>query len=381
MKKSIIRFNEWTDFKIKFKEMLKLNISNETEMCQQMNIPFELYTKVINAAVNGWRESPSQSLFNGIAKTKLSIPKEGKYIFNNLLEQTRFLLLLGNYNIIPSTFFSVIKYQHKPVIIRGTKALTLSKNENAVQKFNLILQILFLYRYFTHIQLSGNKMPRKLYRGIRYSDVRGLNAFKEVFKNTDYENMDYKEKRVILINTITEYVNKHGFNELSKSMLSSFTSSLSVAKYFTKNEGFVVEIDTSNVDIFSSYLQDERFNVKDYYSNRMEKEFIISIDNKKIPVSNVIINDLDYFVAKNNPLAVPLFDHDNLSATYILNNTLIEVRFVWTSNTTHTLRYSNIREKSFSYGQNEFKERFGFSPAISNKNLNMIEDFNVKVSR
>jgi hypothetical protein len=384
---SILKFGDWSDFEQKFTQLDYRNIKSEEELCLLMDIDKEFYNKVINRAVYGWKHSPSTSFFNGIAKTKLELPKQGDIIFDSLLDQTRFILLMHENSIANRLMFSSVKDANGDnVIIKGQKALTLKDDlyPKIEEKINKVLQVLYLYRIFTqHRQKQSNfKLPKKLYRGIRTSDLYNHQEIslkiEEVNKSTSFSH--WREKRKCITDIIINHIKENGLRSISESRLLSFTSSESIAKYFTKGEGIIVEVSTGNVDIFTSIQHDTRFDQKDFISNKNEKEYILDVSGK-VSITDIIINDLDYFIASNNPLAVNLFDHNDKRAKYKIQNVQVEAFYTWISNTKGEIRYRNLSSENewWDYSSTAFKNEFGVNPRVTEKNVKDIADFQLMI--
>lgn len=380
LEKDLIEFGNWQDFNEKLEAVQK--VETEEKLCEQVGMDFEFYQRIIQLSINFWRESPTQSLFNGMALKGLQLPKEGELVFNNHLSQTRFLTMLCKAGITHQLNLSRVKNDDgKAVVINGTYALTFKGgHESALgKKINDVLQAIYLYFFFCR-KKEGIKLPKKIYRGIRLSDIRNHPMFKEAKASIkDINKSDRRQQEKQIIDVIVEIIINEGLNNLYDTNLLSFTSSKTVAKYFANNEGIIVEVNTKDVEIITSELHDERFAVKDYYSNKFEREYIVRLSEEKLNVSNITISYVDYLIATNNPLAVNMFDHDDKTALYQLNGVNIKAYFVWTSNTTSAIRYCNMDEDTWGYSSKEFKDRYGFSPVISSKNLKDIKNFVIKI--
>lgn len=381
-----LTYGDWSDFKEKFNKIKDNFIKSEEEMCSLMEVDYEFYDRITSLSVYNWKDSPSTSLFNAISSIGLNLPQKDQNIFNNHLDQTRFLTIIAQNHIVGRfQFASVRDENNEKVKVMGDTALTIRKdNIKAQEKINKVLQVLFLYRYYRHqVLINGDKnLPKKLYRGIRISNLYKIPEISKILKENKLTgDFTFYEGKKHNTNLILDYLKDKKFNAIAQSNLVSFTSSKAIAKYFTGGEGFVVEISTKNLpmeSIFTSPIQDTRFDEKDWVSNKKEKEFIIDVTLSDIDISDIVMNDLHYLIATNNPLSVSLFDHDNKKATYKLNGVNIKAYYVWTSNTTGGVRYRNLDDEfAWGYGPIEFKKEYGFDPRITEKNVKDVTDFQV----
>jgi hypothetical protein len=95
---------------------------------------------------------------------------------------------------------------------------------------------------------------------------------------------------------------------------------------------------------------------KDVVSNKNEREYIIRIPKDyDFKPENIKIQDLDYFIADENPLCVALLDHDDKEALYKIDGIEIKAHYYWKNNNSGALTFDNCSRK-------EFKEIYGFDP-------------------
>ena len=388
-KQPFFTFTDWSEFQQKLENVA--SFENEQQLCELVGIDFDMYQKITQNAVWSWKESPSRSFFNAIARTGLTFPKEHDLIFDNHLEQVLFVELLDTARVTTKGFFdSVYDENGDKVMVKGYRAVQYPSGmyrERTIKKVNDVLQILFLYRHYQRhkLMLTTKKIPKKLYRGIRFHDLLDISAINKVLDRVDTKDLNYRKSIELRLDELLKYLEDKTVDITTDFSLLSFTASKSIASYFTGGNGLILEVDTkdlSNDLIFTSELQDSRFDEHDYVSHKKEREYILDIRSKKIKISNIYVNHLDYFIQKNNPLAVTLFDHDDKEATYELNGVRIKAYFVWTSNTTHSIRYRNLDEKDiFGKSSREFKSAYGFNPQITEKNLKDIKNFQVEIKR
>lgn len=380
--KGFVRFGDWTEFNTRINSLKEEAFETEERLCEALELDSELYSRVISFSTRRWKESPSKSLLNGLGLNGLNVPKEGVEVFDNLTSQTRFILMLNEGRFLSSFAFETIRDENnQKVKVRGEFAQKIKKGHQ--HRLDEMLQMLYAYFLFCRKQegKEGFKKPKKIYRGVRLHDAFRTPAMQALLKKHEMqlENKHYREVRKFKMDLLIEYIEEHGIRMICENNLVSFTSSKAVAKYFANGEGLLLEMNTKDVEIMTSEVHDERFSERDYVSGRLEKEYIVRLSNEQVNLVSVIIHDMDYFIATNNPLAVNLFDHDNKSATYKLHGTRIKAYAVWTSNTTKAIRYRNLDKDIWGYSSVEFKKCYGFSPVLSGKTVNDVKDFQIHI--
>ena len=354
-------FTDWSDF------WSKLESSNATSiehLAVDCGIDLVWFEKIKENALGFWKESPSQSLLQGINNIYDHKPKVGQQIFPNLLWQTRFLEMCKRHALM--NMFDLSKTTEQVAGQRGWSV-------RSPEKLNLILQVIYLIRFWNHRKSPVLKIPKIIYRGIRAGDMYDHPFVQERMK-TVTSDVDYNIKSKILIETVIEAIITHGIVEMSDSSILACTASLGVAEYFANGRGFILQVDPSKVKVISSEKHDpDYFGEKDYVSNKNEREYIVHFPlNFRPKREDFIISSKEYFLAINSPLAVALLDHDDVEADYILDGNEIRARYVWNSSGTSG-------RLSFNYlSRSEFKKTHGFDPLPTQKNLHQITEFSWK---
>ena len=163
----------------------------------------------------------------------------------------------------------------------------------------------------------------------------------------------------------------------------SFSSSQSIASYFAHKEGFLLAVDPTKVEIITSELHDTRLAGKDGTNGKNEREYIVRIPTDyDFTPANVIMYDLAYFVAEQNPLCVETFNHDDLEAEYTLNGLTIKAWYSWSSNDTGSLVFRCEEKDLYGIiGRGQFKKKFGFDPLPQKSNLPLISNFRTRARK
>jgi hypothetical protein len=370
-----VHFNNWTDFESKLVEISKKGLSSEEEMCSLMGIDINLYHSVIASSINKWRDSTTTSLLHGIAHIDNNFPKPGQQIFPNVKWQTRFLLMATQ--TIPG-FRMYVKGipdpQKRGFFLKINNQNALTGNE---EKINEVLKILFLYNFFNRSKKV--KLPKIIYRGVRANDLLHNEDLKDITTAIWKSDKSYSMKHKEVLDILIQYIVDNGLDKIADGKILSFTSSIPVAKYFTRGEGFILQVDPKKVSIITSEIHDaDRVGGEDNFTGKKEREYIVRIpENFAWSKDNIIINDEEYFIAEQNPLGVSLFSHDNKEASYNIDGFKVKAKFNWNSSGTNGSVRFRVNDDWVSYSRQECKKTFGFDPLPTPENLNKITEFRV----
>ena len=353
---------------------------SEEHACATTGIQHARYEAVVQASLSFWRESTSKSFLHGLAGLTLGeVPKSGTPIFASLLWQTRFLLMcqkVGFLNLIHTV--PVKDGDGKVVMIGGQRGLTLG-SPGTVKFLNEILRALYLY-WSIRASKAPKKLPKMIYRGIRAQDLYGHPDFKPLIASIFASDKTYHVQRKEVIDLLVRWICERKLHLITDGNILSFSASQPIADYFANKEGFILCVDPQKVDIISSELHDERLAGRDQANGKNEREYIVRIPPDYVfKPQDIIIRDLSYFVAENNPLCVGTFKHDDIEAVYKINGVELEAFYSHSSN---AVLY-NCREKEpyGYYGRGQFKKKFGFDPLPQPSNLASIFDFRIRKRR
>jgi hypothetical protein len=210
-----------------------------------------------------------------------------------------------------------------------------------------------------------------------------FDTINELVATVDNDKDIYTTRKKKRMDIVIDYILKNGINEIIPGRLLSFTSSRNIASYFANGEGFILSVDTSKVKIITSEKTEPLLADADYVSEKKEKEYIVKIpDSYVFKREDIFIEDLDYYVGDNNPLAVKYFDHNDKGAEYTMNNKRIYAQYYWSSNTSGSVKYY-IKDEEDDYSNDyarsrkDFKQKYGFDPLPTIDNLDKITNFNI----
>jgi hypothetical protein len=428
-----IKFTNWKSFKDKLENAINKGFSDVYELLSLMDMDKEIYDKIKNNMIYNWKDSVSKSLLHAVSNLGNEFPKEGDYIFSDLLTQTRFLILsssgfknndmfgnshsvdglymlskFGDLERIKNTDPTKTKYNStvrqyvmmKYVKVGGYDAYTTTKPE-CIEKVNDIIKYIWLYVFYNKylfnkgLQNKTLNLPKYLYRGIRVGNVfsKANKLFKDKFDDIEktYSNEHHTKRSKERMDIILNHIINGGLQDFVDGKFLSFTASLPIAKYFANKDGFILRVDSSKVDIITSELTDELFDKPDYVSGKKEREYIVRIpEDYKFTKDDIIISDTDYLVGSNSPLAVEYFDHDDKEAMYDLTDEKgqvwnIKARYVWHTNTSGGILYDVKKEQdedySWSESRKKIKQQYGIDPLPTENNLDKIKNFKINLNR
>jgi len=394
-----LTYNDWTDFKTKLKTALNTGFKDIDQLLELMDMKKDLYDRIVDIMIYHWKDSVSKSLLHGISNLRNKIPKNGDNIFPNIGDQTKFLMISGSgatsnnifgqsnntagLNYIRRFDLSFVKDKKNPkeyLKVGRYNALTMVDNS----KVNTILQYIWLYVFYNRYKVSnkGNinkkkiKLPSRLYRGVRgffgNTKIPELKSrFKEIYDNK--ENSRYQIE-ALKFQALVDYIVKNGISKLSDGKYLSFTSSESIARYFSDSSGFILCVDPTKVDIITSELTEPAFGEKDYVSNKKEKEYIINIPaNYRFKPEDFILTNKDSLLGQKNPLVVESLDHDNILVSYELDGHNIEAKYIWQTNSKGMIYF--YVDGQWGRSRNECKKEYGFDPMPTTENLSRITNF------
>ena len=385
-----VQYTDWSDFKNKINNISYFN--SEQELCNQVGMNYNTYTKINNVSMQNWIDSISTSLLHVLDVTHLEIPKPNSFIFKNMLQQTRFLEICKKNNLLMwSELVSAKDNEGKKIQVKNLYMQTIDQNNpTSIHKLNEIIQYIYLYRLYHSVKSKTAKLPKALYRGIRYQNIMNYNSIQELTKEIWKKDSSYEMSRKECYDAVVDHIIENGLSNIIDGPYLSFTSSYTTAKMFTefggikgKGEGFVLKIDPSKVEIVSSELTDPLFKEPNPVSGKKENEYIVNIPSNYIfKKEDIEIIDKDYFIATKNPMCVNLFDHDNLKAIYDLNvngkNYTIEAKGIWNNRGDKlVLNYEIVNSNNFYKTRKEFMDDHHFDPSVNEKNLVNISNFKI----
>ena len=365
--------NQWQPFVEKCTH-ISSDMSTD-QICQQVGLNSTLYTQVIHVAKNYWKESTSKSLLHGVAYLSPgTVPTVGNAIFPDLMWQTRFLLMCKQERLVGFTNPVREKDSFKTIKVKGEVARTVAQSD--VKRVNDIIRCIYLYWYL--MQQKPVKLPKTIYRGIRASDLYNHPTFEPVVAAIWKSDKSYAMKKKEALDLLIRWICDKKLHQITDGNILSFTSSKNIAEYFANKSGFVLQVDPRKVEILTSELHDDSFAGPDLVSGKNEKEYIVRIpENYDFKPSDIFIENMDYYIAEQNPLCVKLFDHDDKQATYELDGRPITARFRWKTDQSGRLEFS-ITDDHFSYSRTEFKKIYNIDPLPQPNNLSKISNFEIK---
>lgn len=396
-------FGDWSDFVNSLSNAMETGFTTQDELLDLMKMDKSFYNKVKEHMIDNWVDSVSKSMLHGISGVDLEIPEKGDIIFKDPKAQTRFLIvagpghtsrnMLGSSNTTRGLYAwglpSLLDIDSGKSIASITNAnLTLKPDKQDI--LNNILQNVWIYVFFNDYLVKSQKikLPKILYRGIRIQNVFSIPEVKALLSEIKREDgVDFSHEKYIKarMDVVLDYIQEKGISAISEGNYLSFTSTKSVAEYFSNNEGIVIAVDPQKVRVVTSPLTDTQLAEPNYFNGKKEQEYIVMVpDDYKIAASDITITSEDYLIGSNSPLAVIKFGHDDKKANYdlVVDGTTynIDAAYSWSSNTTGSVYYTVRKDDhvvSRSETANTTKKKLGFSPVPSAKNLDSITNFEI----
>lgn len=380
-----LHYDDWSGFAKQL--AAAVSSASEQEFCQKMGYDVADFDQVIVSAVENWRDSTTTSVLHGVGHLD-GIPQPGEQIFPDLIWQTRFLMKgrslapLQTFRIPNPAFRSSTARDHwgDPV----EKPFLKAKNEDALSARNVtavndLLRMIYAYRAFNASKKV--KVAKTIYRGIRAGDLLRHVDLNDITAAIYRKDATHEMKRKEALDILLAYIVEHGLNGISDGRLLSFSASEPTAHRFANGSGFVIKLNTADVEVVSSEVHDsDRLKGATWETRgKDEREYIVRIPHGfKWSLDNFIISDLEYFLAEENPLCVAHLDHDDKIAHYEINDTKIKAWFQWNaSGQGGKLRFSG-GDDYWGYGRGEFKKYFGFDPLPSPKNIGSVKNFSIE---
>lgn len=331
----------------------------DEDIAARSGLDLTAFKQMIAAGIRDWRNSPSRSLINLLAcDTSSNAP-----IFRTMREQTRAIVALSNAGILDlnrgGPVRAVIGDDRKPVQISGSSAMTLAEDGYAPFCSAMTALRLWAGRNAARVRLGEIKLPKILHRGIRLKDVPA-----DVEHGAD-DPFPIRSCRRLA--TAERALAETPLAALSHSSILSFTAQRPIAEYFTKNEGFVVDVDPSKVEVIASWSTDEHLDGHDVVHGRHEREWILRIPPDLV-LDTGAIHKHDYVWHRSfaEQKAVAMVEHYDV-ADYMLDGRKVRAWFMYrSSGNGGAVRYQ-VGDDLSSRSRAATRKAIGFDPLPSDE--------------
>jgi hypothetical protein len=375
---SAIEFDEhWASFLARIPEDKDLAAMSLGDLQALLDKPSPSFESHIVQAIQAWREQPQASLLNCVSKT-LDGQCQGP-IFEDLLRQTRFILKAQEAGLLfRGDTIQVRDGQGQPIrLTNDANALTI--RPEAMAKVGAIVRFFYLYARRNQAMIAHKqvKVPKILYRGIRYRDLIRHPYVMQAMKDLDinWGDLPHLHGRKHSLKVVNEVLTKSSLVDILHSPILSFTASRKVAEFFANGEGVVLALDTTKVPFqtITSCHHEVSMSGPDPMNGRLEQEWIIGLDRDYVVSPEALtVMDKDYLLAINSPLSVALLDHDDIKARYTMCGHAIESQYTWRTNNSGRLEF---RISGDYYTRKGVRDKYGFDPMPNSLNVGDVEDF------
>lgn len=339
------------------------------EMAEHAGLETEDFQDVINVAISRWRVNPAGSLINIIkdveqgsagqpmfADIKLQSQVIGAAILARVVNEREMVGVWGGE-------FKENGISRKPWVLTGDYCAMTAMGAQAA-KINALGRSFRLWeeRNRALVREGVVKLPKRLYRGIRWRDI-------QIDRKETGEDMDQWDRQIVMHQLIKEKMTQETLADFSRSELISFTSSKSIAEFFANREGYVVHVDPNDVSVVSAWNIDERLGGKDQLTGREEREWILRVGNYKLRPENIATHRKEVSWITRDPRGVAMMENEFVRAEYEINGKRIMCRPFWNATGTKTTLYFHHVGGRYpnAFKRAEFKKLLGFDPLPSVK--------------
>lgn len=331
------------------------------ELAEEAGFECDDFSAIVGKGLRAWRVSPSRSILNLNRHLEGGVP--GSPMFKTLREQMQVLASTMESEVFRAWQLKSIPDRSDPLKRRqtvkfgGYTAITADDEGEAL--VNRLAHALHLWeqRNKAMVRTGRVKLPAKLYRGVRGSELGG--DFSDMPKGL---TIDQRACHVLSIRA--RNIVDTNFGDWSHSSILSFTSNESIAELFTKRNGVVIEYTPTADDVVASHATDTQLDVTDHLIKKHEREWIIRVPREyKLSPETVKAFDAEWLMAKKDVRAVALLDSHTM-ATYRMGDAEITARWFWNNNRTTGKAFFRIGD-SMSSPRADFKKEFGFDPLPS----------------
>lgn len=296
-----------------------------SELAEEAGVEPSAMATAIAGAIRAWRVSPSRSLINIIRNADLAVP--GQPMFAGLVEQSRVLGAGVEDEALPigrDSYMRTIRGEDRKQIKVAFDAYALTAIDDGPAAINRLARAFHLWelRNRAIVESGRVRLPKALYRGVRSAHIDR--------PAVEHGRDDpYAVRSCRMTSAAIDHMGSTPFWEVSKSPLLSFTPNESVAEFFTRDEGFVVEVDPNSVGVVSCWATDEALAGKDVVTGRQEREWILRMPRAMtLEREQVRINDRTWHVAMGLPDGIRTLHHET-GASYELDGHKVEARWVY----------------------------------------------------
>lgn len=357
----------WNDLVVPAADALaKMSVQEIAELASVDPVTFP---EMIAATLRTWRISPSRSFINVIRNADRATP--GASMFGSILEQSRILASGAEIDALPNTRGGYIRKlvgsDKKPVMV-AHDGHALTATEEGATAINRLARAIHVWgkRNAARIAVGDVKAPKALFRGVRSKHIRTPAAQRP-------EDTTYAQRACRRTAEQVTQLSEMAFGEIAESPILSFTATETIADYFTMDEGFVVRLDPTEVEVIASWSTDDALSGKDHVNGRHEREWIVRVPRDlSVRAEDIRIHDRTWHVAMGLPEGIRTLHHHTV-ASYELDGRRVRARFVYNpSGIGGALRYTV--DDGWSMSRMATRKAMGFDPLPDGDRLQSVRN-------
>ena len=332
-----------------------------SELAEEAGFATDDFAEVIGNGLRAWRNSPSRSILNVTRFADGARP--GAPMFKDLRSQLQLLSAAMadhvfqpyQFKAIPDRKSEESRIRPKPLKLGDYTAM--SADADGERLINSLAYAVRLWeeRNKAMVRTGRVKLPSKLYRGLRGGNLA-------VTMNDLPSNLERNERDCRLMMMRARHLVDVPIVEWAHSPILSFTTNETVAAFFTRNEGFVVEFEPTIDMVVASHATDSALDVVDHFLKKHEREWILRLpaDSQLVPEA-IRPQSATWFAATRDYRGIPVLD-SHVEAKFLMGNKEISAHWRWNNNGRGGKVVFTENEDFFSLTRAEFKKEKGYDP-------------------
>lgn len=332
-----------------------------SELAEEAGYPTDDFAEVIGKGLRAWRNSPSRSILNVVRLADQAVP--GSLMFKDLRSQHQLLSAAmmddvfqpHQFKAIPDRQSELGRIRPKPLKLGDYTAMTAdAEGERLINSLAYAVR-LWEERNKAMVRTGRVKLPAKLYRGLRGGNL-------SVSMADLPSDLERSERDCRLMMMRARHLVDTPIVEWAHSPILSFTTNETVAAFFTRNEGFLVEFEPTADMVVASYATDAALDVVDPFLKKHEREWILRlpVDAQLVPEA-VRPQSAAWFAATRDYRGIPVLD-SHVEAKFLLGNKEISAHWRWNNSGKGGKVVFLENEDIFSLTRAEFKKEKGYDP-------------------
>lgn len=332
-----------------------------SELAEEAGFVTDNFAEVIDIGLRDWRNSPSRSILNVTRLTDGAGP--GAPMFKNLRSQHQLLSAAMVAHVFQP-------YQFKAIPDRETEAGRLRPKQLKIGDYvamtadadgeRLVNSLAYAVRLWEErnkamVRTGRVKLPVKLYRGIRGGNLA-------VTMSDLPSDLERSERECRMVMMRAQHLVERPIAEWAHSPILSFTTNETVANFFTRNEGFVVEFEPTADMVVASHVTDSVLDVVDPYLKKHEREWILRLPaDAQLHPEAVRPQAAAWFAGTRDYRGIAVLD-SHVEAKFFMGNKELSAYWRWNNNGKGGKVVFRENDDFGSLTRAEFKKEKGYDP-------------------